>query len=216
MAKQQAIVVESHIMWAATAHAFRVNQGYYKYPEVDSETAKVKKQSNRDIINQIMIDASQLTPEDYDQGQKLFTAMQGLIFQQIAGTLNSFTTEILKLTEKTQWPSNDRLAIAILASVPLTYQRQQRNDEINQLKKFSSHIGKIGQRVDSLTVKVLANTWSNQWQTHFVTAITNDKNVLFFSNRTGAAVGETFFLTGRIKRHADQGQTQLNYVKLTK
>ena len=68
----------------------------------------------------------------------------------------------------------------------------------------------IGSKVE-LDIEVVRCNYSNNWDTHFVTAIV-DNAVVFFATRNKLELGSKLRIKGKVKAHKED-RTQLSHVK---
>ena len=114
---------------------------------------------------------------------------------------------------------NSKLDVAIIASLPQSYEkaniRKSQDQEIAQVITNKT-IGKVKDRVD-LRVKVLRSFLSQKWGCYFITAVTENDEVVFFgSSKIVTKVDEVLDIRGTVKgyRSDDNGMvTQLNRVQ---
>jgi hypothetical protein len=75
-------------------------------------------------------------------------------------------------------------------------------------------VGRVDERVELLGHVVRSN-YSTQYNTHYVTVITDTNRQVFFAYRERLEPGANIRICGRVKRHADRA-TQLSRVKIHK
>jgi hypothetical protein len=104
--------------------------------------------------------------------------------------------------------------IAVLTSLPSGYERGVKRQTVDQRIAFATGglIGRVSEKV-SVSIEVLKSVFSQTWNTHYVTGITSDEQVLFFAYKQQLEVGKMFDLYGTVKAHRDN-TTQLNRVKV--
>jgi hypothetical protein len=193
-------------VFAAAAHAHRVNDGYFKFGNIENKIP------NRNIMIGLLTDTAQLTTEDYQQGEQIQTYFKGLTFKILSGQrLNEFMTTSLALATKEI--ITDSYDIAVIASLPGTYERGVKADKINRRINLANGglIGNVGDKV-KLDIEVIKQVWSTNFNVFFVTGITADDQAVFFSFRHQVTVGDKITVQGTVKCHRDNS-TQLNRVK---
>jgi hypothetical protein len=208
---------DANLVWAAACAAQRINGEYFKgtkWPDapVDSKT------SNRDLIENILRnDAATIavvTDEDREQGELVRRFYKALTFKLITGNkLSDFDNTALALSNVDTITT--KYELAVIASLPSCYVRGAARNTVENRVKFAAggYIGQYGDKV-KLNVEVLRSFFSQQWATHYVTAITADDQAIFFSFKNDPpAVGSKVTVAGTIKSHKDN-QTQLNRVKV--
>jgi hypothetical protein len=198
-------------VFAASCAAHRVNGGYIKYAEYDEE-GNVVKQPNKYVIREFLVGSAEVRDEDRDFGEKVRQYCSGLTFKVITGDrMSEFEQAMLSIADKETTDSNYDIAVA--SSLPASYERSL--VRIEQDVRLREHRGTlnedIGKKVE-LNVEVVRCNYSNNWDTHFVTAVVNDA-VVFFASRNKLELGSKFRIKGKVKAHKED-RTQLSHVKL--
>ena len=195
-------------VWAAACMAQRLNQGYIKV----SEDAPMG-QTNRNLVTQYIADTSKITDEDREEGKLVRKFYQGFTFKILKGIrLSEFDNTAMLLANRETIDTGYDLAV--ITSLPSGYERGMKRQTVDQRINFAKGglIGRVGDKV-SPTVEVLKSVFSQNWNTHYVTGITSDDQVLFFAYKQQLEVGKMYDLYGTVKAHRDN-VTQLNRVKV--
>jgi hypothetical protein len=195
-------------VWAAACMAQRLNQGYIKV----SEDAPMG-QTNRNLVTQYIADTSKITDEDREEGKLVRKFYQGFTFKILKGIrLSEFDNTAMLLANRETIDTGYDLAV--ITSLPSGYERGMKRQTVDQRINFAKGglIGRVGDKV-SPTVEVLKSVFSQNWNTHYVTGITSDDQVLFFAYKQQLEVGKMYDLYGTVKAHRDN-TTQLNRVKV--
>jgi len=208
-------------VWAASIYADRMNNGVYvKYDEpgdnrntLSGIIAIPKTTSNKAYIKNAVADTSLLTADDIEGGKAMRAWVNTLSFQAITRSLNDFEKVMLEVSASEDWSGNANYHLAIIASMPASYARGKKRDEINSTIGFSGtkHFGTVGERLE-LSIKILRSSYSSNWETNFVTAQTLDSNIVYFAYKEDLAEGKLLAVRGTIKAHQAKGQTQLKRV----
>jgi hypothetical protein len=198
-------------VFAAASAAYRVNGGYLKYSETNDQ-AGTSKIANKVLIHSFLKGDFDIREQDREQGEKVMQHCRSLTFKLLTDKrLSDFEQNMLSIVEKETTDSN--YEIAIVSSLPASYDRAQVRSTIEvRLRDAESLDGLVGDKV-SISAEVVKCYFSDQWGTHFVTAITNDNKQVFFAYRNKLEVGSNFTAEGKIKAQRDNS-TQLNYVKM--
>jgi len=195
-------------VWAAACMAQRLNQGYIKV----SEDAPMG-QTNRNLVTQYIADTSKITDEDREEGKLVRKFYQGFTFKILKGIrLSEFDNTAMLLANRETIDTGYDLAV--ITSLPSGYERGMKRQTVDQRINFAKGglIGRVGDKV-SPTVEVLKSVFSQTWNTHYVTGITSDDQVLFFAYKQQLEVGKQVDIYGTVKAHRDN-TTQLNRVKV--
>ena len=198
-------------VFAAAAAAHRVNGGYLKYTETNDQnlTSKV---ANKILIRQFLDGDFDIREQDREVGENVMQHCRSLTFKLLTDKrLSEFEQNMLSIVEKETLDSN--YDIAIVSSLPASYDRAQVRSTIEvRLREAEGLIGQVGDKV-SVSAEVVKCYFSDNWGTHFVTAITDDNKQVFFAYRNKLEVGSNFTAEGKVKSQRDNA-TQLNYVKM--
>jgi hypothetical protein len=199
-------------VWSAACAAQRINGAYVKLSML-SEADTTYKLSNRQVVESLLVDTFNITDEDREQGKKVRAFYQALTFKILQGKrLNEFDHTAMLLANRDVITSNYDLAV--ICSLPSCYERGVVRQTVDQRINFArgGFIGKIGNKV-SATVEVVKSVYSSKWVTNYITGITSDDQVVFFSYRTELPIGAMIDIYGTVKAHRET-TTQLNRVKV--
>jgi len=199
-------------VWSAACAAQRINGAYVKLSML-SEADNTYKLSNRQVVESLLVDTFNITDEDREQGKKVRAFYQAYTFKILQGKrLNEFDNTAMLLANRDVITSNYDLAV--IASLPSCYERGVVRQSVDQRINFAKggFIGKIGNKV-SATVEVVKSVYSSKWVTNYITGITSDDQVVFFSYRTELPIGAMIDIYGTVKAHRET-TTQLNRVKV--
>jgi hypothetical protein len=223
MARYQRPVLnlDADTVWSAACAAQRINGEYVKavtsyvtnediLPESEQTPPK---EINRDIINRLIADPSQITDADRVQAEAVRKYYKAFTFKILQGKmLSEFDNNAMVISNRDVIESN--YDVAVIASLPASYERAVKRDNLNRKIDSASggFVGRVGDKV-KLTVEVVRSVFSQQWNVFFITGITTDDQPVFFSYRETIPTGKTIVAQGTVKAHRDNS-TQLNRVKL--
>jgi hypothetical protein len=211
MARYQRPSYNTVDVFAAACAANRVNGGYLKYTETNDE-AGTSKIANKVLIRQFLDGTFDVRDSDREQGEKVMQHCRSLTFKLLTDKrLSDFEQNMLSIVEKETLDSN--YDIAIVSSLPNTYNRSEYRRAVDtRIRETEGVLGTVGERVQ-VTAEVVKSYFSDQWGTHFITAITDDNKQVFFAYKQSLTVGDNINIDGKVKAHRDNA-TQLNYVKM--
>ena len=211
MARYQRPSYNTVDVFAAACAANRVNGGYLKYTETNDE-AGTSKIANKVLIRQFLDGTFDVRDSDREQGEKVMQHCRSLTFKLLTDKrLSDFEQNMLSIVEKETLDSN--YDIAIVSSLPNTYNRSEYRRAVDtRIRETEGVFGTVGERVQ-VTAEVVKSYFSDQWGTHFITAITDDNKQVFFAYKQSLTVGDNINIDGKVKAHRDNA-TQLNYVKM--
>ena len=202
-------------VWAAACQAQQVNGSYVKLSTLTENQLTSGVRSNRELIVSLMEDTTKITDDNQEQGLKVRKYYQALTFKILKGIkLSEFDNTAMLISNRDI--INDNYDVAVIASLPSCYERGVKRDGVDQRVKFASggFIGRVSDKV-KVTVEILKTSYSQQWNTNYVTGITSDDQAVFFAYNhiDNVEIGKTYTFFGTIKAHCDNS-TQLNRVKL--
>ena len=200
--------IKAEDAWGAACQAQRLNKGYIKVAE-ESPTGK----TNRNLVLELLNDTTKITEQDREQGVLARKFYHGFTFKIIKGIkLSEFDNTAMLLANSET--INTNYEIAVLTSLPNGYERGMKRQSVDQRIAFATGglIGIEGEKV-SPSIEVLKSVFSQKWNTHYITGITSDDQVLFFAYKQQLEVGKMYDLYGTVKAHRDN-VTQLNRVKV--
>ena len=209
-------------VWGAAVAAQRINGSYVKEtmykvdPEMSSNTV-VDKRRNRDIMLDILANPAVLTVEDIAQGQECRKFLQNdITFRALKGRLTDFdssTSKVIAVEDEFDTVKH-KLELAVVACLPASHARSLERQAVQERVRQTSGelIGSPGDKV-TLAVEIVKSNYSQQWNTWYATAVTQDNSAVFFAYRQELAKGTKHTIQGTVKAHRD-GSTQLNRVSI--
>jgi hypothetical protein len=210
---------DTMLVLSAACAAQRVNGNkYIKYDIeknnfVNDKDEVVKYTTNRALVETYIEQPEHIMDIDREMAEKVRSYWNGKTFKLLTGEyMSDFDRNMLTLMQKET--VTEGYDVAVLASMPNSYQANLKRDEKERRVKYSQggYIGTIGERVN-IQVEVLKCVFSQKWFTHFVTGITSSDQAVFFSYKEQVTVGNVLNIAGTVKRQ-DNNQTQLNRVKV--
>jgi hypothetical protein len=208
-------------VWGAACAAQRINGAYikateYRFDENLNHTV-VAKHRNRDIMADILANPAVLTVEDIAQGQACRKFLeQDLTLRALKSQLSGFDESVKKVVAVTEEfdTVTHKLELAVVACLPASCERTLARQGVDSRVRQTTgeYVGAVDTKV-ALNVEVVSATYSQTYGIFWVTAITQDNQAVFFSNKEKFDAGTHLTIKGTIKAHRD-GKTQLNRVKV--
>jgi hypothetical protein len=208
-------------VWAAAVAAQRMNGSYVKETtyilDMDRNISVVDKRRNRDIMVDILANPAVLTVEDIAQGQECRRYLQNdITFRALKNQLSEFDTAVSKvLAVADDFDTvKHKYELAVVACLPHSQARAQAR-EANQARiqqTTGEYIGLVKDKI-TLNVEIIRCVFSQNYNTWFATAVTQDNKAVFFSIRESHDAGTWLTIRGTVKAHRD-GSTQLNRVSI--
>jgi hypothetical protein len=208
------VTYSANDVWAVACKAQRLNKEYIKFVPEGS-----KKETNREIMYRLLEEGSKhLTVADKNEGVKVRQHYQAMTFKLLTDDyVSEFDKTAMAIADRDLLDS--KLDIAIIASLPSAYIRsnvRKVQDQTVAQATTDKMVGKIKDRVD-LKVTVLKSFLSHKWNCYFITAVTENEEVVFFgSSKINSKIGDILDIRGTVKGHRsdDNGMvTQLNRVQ---
>ena len=212
-AKKVVLNFNADDVWAAAVAAQRINGAYVKLSMISESDPEMTQKSNRQIVESLLGDIGSITAEDRDQGKKVRSFYQAFTFKILQGKrLSEFDNTAMLIANRDLIESTYDLAV--LCSLPSCYERGVKRQTVDQRVDFATggYLGPVGNKV-SATIEILKSVFSQQWNTHYITGITSDDQVVFFSYKQDIEVGKMCNIYGTVKAHRDNS-TQLNRVRV--
>jgi len=198
-------------VWSASVQAQSINGSYIKAlaPGV------TQPETNRQIVDRLLADTTQITQESRDEAVNVRKYFQAFTFKILQGKqLNDFNKTAMQIAERDTITSNYDLAVII--SLPASYEKSAKRDDVDRRINFArgGYIGVVGDKVTT-EIEVVKQIWSQNWNTYYITGITDNDQVLFFAYKNNIEIGDRVKIQGTVKAHRDNS-TQLNRVKVIK
>ena len=195
--------------FAAACAAQRVNGEYLKQSEHDEE-GDLKRHANKHLIRYFLDGTFQILDQDRKQAKLVIKHFQGLTFKILQGKfLNDFENTAMACANSEEVGAYE---LAVISSLPSSFKRAMNRANIDaRIRDTVGYVGNVGDKTE-LSVEVARSYYSDQWNTWYITCITNDNKNVRFSYKTDIAVGRVLDICGKIKEHRENS-TKLTHVK---
>ena len=184
-------------VWALAVAADRINGSYLKEDQWEEQNGSMvkTKEANKLMVKRWLREGTfPVTEQDTEEGRRVRQYFNTFIMRELAGKLNDFERQALKLAQKQEFTGRD-------------LQRPEIKREIYQSEQL---VGSVGQTIVSDFTVI--NCWFNQnyskWR---VQGRMGEAFVDFWFSKE--LVGE-LKIKGKIKAVRGDKTTQLNYVKI--
>lgn len=200
-------------VFAAACAAFRINGAYLKDTVFDLKGEVVSYSNRTTLVRLLSENVDKITDEDRTQGKLVRQYYKGLTFKILGDKyVSDFDRTAIECASLEKIEGH--LQVSVIASLPKCYIASKQRDEGNmKLQNAIEHIGNIGDRV-TLGIEVVRSIYSRNYNTYYITAITDDNKTVFFSYSKAAKIGDKMKIKGTVKSHRDTACTQLNRVKV--
>ena len=196
-------------VWAAAVQAQSINGMYAKVSDRDKNIS----QTNRQIVDALLMDTAQITQESRDKAVLVRQYFKAYTFKLLQGkTLNEFNNTAMLIAQRDDITTS--YDVAVITSLPQSYENGTKRDNVESRINFARG-GYLGTEGDKVTIKieVVKYIYSQKWNTYYVTGLTDDDKVLFFAYNKPLNIGDHVTIQGTIKALRDNS-TQLNRVKV--
>jgi len=203
-------------VWAAACAAYRINRGYLKQAEVTAD-GKIVRPTNRELVRLYLADdkGQFVTATDKKQGTK---CRQDLLKQATMSALRNRASEWDLLTAEmaSLGTITTDYQVSVITAMPKSHAQNLTRESVDTRLAYCDNIpvGRVDERVEVIG-EVVRSNYSSQYNTHYVTVITDVNCQVFFAYRERIEPGSNIRICGRVKRHADRA-TQLSRVKIYK
>lgn len=201
-------------VWALAVAADRINGSYLKEDQWEEQNGSMvkTKEANKLMVKRWLREGTfPVTEQDTEEGRRVRQYFNTFIMRELAGKLNDFERQALKLAQKQEFTGRDLYDFAVISCLPSVARRDLQRQEIKrEIYQSEQLVGSVGQTiVGDFTV---INCWFNQnyskWR---VQGRMGEAFVDFWISKE--LVGE-LKIKGKIKAVRGDKTTQLNYVKI--
>ena len=213
------LVMGADRIWGAAAYADRINGGEYrKEPEyrvlADGRISnEVVREANKIHMWNAIMDTSRITADDIEAGRAaLDYVRKSLVMKGLRGNMSEFDQALSHVVEMEQFLTGaDRYEIALVTSQIRAWREGTRMEAVLE-DVDRTPVAAIGERVQ-LDVTVVKAVYSTNYNVYFITAKTDNNQMVFFSYRERLPVGDRREIKGSVKAHRADA-TQLNRVRI--
>ena len=213
------LVMGADRIWGAAAYADRINGGEYrKEPEYrigedGAYTRDIVRQANKNIMWSAIMDTNLITTADMETGRAaLDYVRKSLVIKGLKGNMSEFDQALSRVVEMEQFLTGvDRYEIALVTSQIRAWREGTRMEAVLE-DVDRTPVAAVGERVQ-LDVTVVKAVYSTNYNVYFITAKTDNNQMVFFSYRERLPVGDRREIKGSVKAHRADA-TQLNRVRI--
>ena len=213
------VAASAEIVWAAAAYADRLNGGEYRKEreylvrEDNTLTDQVIREPNQIYMWRAIEDLELITDQDRDVGRQARDwVAKSLIVKGLKGRLSDFDSAMTRVVQMEDFLTRtDRYEIVLVASQIRAWREGTRLEQAME-DVCPDPVAAVGQKITS-QVTVVKSVFSTNFNVYWITAITSERHVVFFSYRDRLVNDREYQIRGTVKAHRD-GSTQLNRVKV--
>lgn len=163
-------------------------------------------------------DSVDVTPEDYEKAEVIRAYYCSMITLVFSGDARDFVKNAVDAATTEEIPERGSL-FPLIASLPSVYATCMiRNEQRNKLRNYSDNsipLDEAEAHSVHLNVTILDCIFKDRFGSNAINALVNNipgQRVVFFFDRTPFVVGESYNISGLIKKKGNQ-TTQLHYVR---
>jgi len=202
-------------VWGLAVRADQLNDGYCKesvWGESDSGESKMVKTANKMLLKQWLRDNCQPNEQEIETGRVIRRYFNGFMLREIAGKLNDFERQALKIAQMDVFTGRHLLEFAVVSCLPAAQRRDHSRQELNREIQFSTQLqGAIGEVIVG-DITVINGRYSQEYNKFKISARMGESFVDFWY-KDNLTEGQELRIKGKIKQHRGNNTTQLNFVK---
>jgi hypothetical protein len=203
-------------VWGLAVAADRINGGYFKEDVyvMENECRKRVTQANKAMVKDWLRTGAvtEATAEDITKGQEIRSYFNGFLLKQIAGKINDFEQQALRIAQMDEFTPKNMLEFAIVSCLPSVMIRDQSKNELAREVRASTQLqGAVGDKIQG-EIEVVKCYYSKDYDKFRVTAKLVDSFVDFWYN-SNLEAGSKISIKAKIKSVRGDNTTQLNFVK---
>jgi hypothetical protein len=197
-------------VWGLAVRADITNGGYCKEDVWHGTSPIVEKTANKKLVKQWLIENRQPNEQEIARGREVRNYFNGFMLREIAGQINDFDRQALRIAQRDEFTGRDLLEFAIISCLPSTMRHDQSRQELKREIQFSTQLAGTEGDVIVGDITVIDSRYSKEYNKFKVTARMGESFVDFwYKDRLEGEVR----IKGKIKAQRGNLTTQLNFVK---
>jgi hypothetical protein len=203
-------------VWGLAVAADRINGGYFKEDVyvMENDCQKRITQANKLMVKQWLREGAftEATAGDIEKGREIRNYFNGFLLKQIAGKINEFEQQALRIAQMDEFTNRNMLEFAIVSCLPSVMLRDQSKNELAREVRNSTQLqGNPGDKIQG-EIEVVKCYYSQEYNKYRITAKLVDSFVDFWYN-SAMEQGSRVSIKAKIKSVRGDNTTQLNFVK---
>jgi hypothetical protein len=203
-------------VWGLAVAADRINGGYFKEDVyvMENECQKRITQANKLMVKQWLREGAftEATAGDIEKGREIRNYFNGFLLKQIAGKINEFEQQALRIAQMDEFTNRNMLEFAIVSCLPSVMLRDQSKNELAREVRNSTQLqGNPGDKIQG-EIEIVKCYYSQEYNKFRITAKLVDSFVDFWYN-SAMEQGSRVSIKAKIKSVRGDNTTQLNFVK---
>lgn len=184
------------LIWGASCQALSINNGYLKPEDITCSEDHQGKQANRELIQFYAFNTDKISEQSIKDGTEVRNYLKSMLFKMLSeDKLHDYFKKLIKLASDDELKLTDK-NIAYIASAPHAVIREQLKDEqFRQVRECDhSYVGLEGDKVQ-VNFKIIKSYYSEEWERHYITAITTDNKMITYSTKNKRLIGVNSVVT---------------------
>ena len=203
-------------VWGLAVAADRINGGYFKEDVyvMENQCQKRVTQANKLMVKQWLREGAftEATAEDVEKGREIRNYFNGFLLKQIAGKINDFEAQALRIAQMDEFTTRNMLEFAIVSCLPSVMIRDQSKNELAREIRNSTQLrANVGDKIQG-EVEIIKSYYSQEYNKFRITAKLVDSFVDFWYN-SNLNAGDRISIKAKVKSVRGDNTTQLNFVK---
>lgn len=201
-------------VWGCAAAATRINEGYFKEDQWmhNATPPYLAKKANKALVKEWLRnnDFVEVTAADIAAGQAARNHFKTYTLLAIAGKLNDFQLQAMKIAAKEEFTGRDLYDFAVISCLPEAAVRDAARQAVNREIFASEQLqGAVGDKIRG-EVEIIKSWYKPEYSSFKTTARMGESFLDFWFKEE---LKGTVMIEGKIKQHRGNKTTQLNYVK---
>ena len=181
---------------------------------MENQCQKRVTQANKLMVKQWLREGAftEATAEDIEKGREIRNYFNGFLLKQIAGKINDFEAQALRIAQMDEFTTRNMLEFAIVSCLPSVMIRDQsRNDLAREIRNSTQLQANVGDKIQG-EVEIIKSYYSQEYNKFRITAKLVDSFVDFWYN-SNLNAGDRISIKAKVKSVRGDNTTQLNFVK---
>ena len=200
-------------VWGLSVRVDRQNGGYVKLPVYAETLDVVKTEPNKKIVKDLLRENIQPTEDEIEAGRVVRAHFNSYTFLALAGKLNDFQQQALKIAQMDSFTGRNMLEFSIISCLPDVARRDHaRKEFMSELYASEQIKGAEGDKISGY-ITVESCRYNQNYNKFRIQGRMGDSFVDFWFSRE-LLVGANLPIKAKIKRLRGDKTTQLNFVKV--
>ena len=202
-------------VWSLAVAAQRINGDYLKEDVYDFNVDQRNpiKVANKKLVKQWLREGvNPATELDTAAGEQCRDYFKTFLLRELAGKINDFERQALRIAQKDEFSNKDMLDFAIVACLPSVAARDKDRQEMKrEIYQSEQLVGNVGDTIVG-DLEVIRSSYSQNYNKYKVYGRMGESFIDFWFSKS---LEGSVRIKGKIKAVRGDKTTALNYVKIT-